>query len=616
MGGGLFCIDVDTYKGDAPKQYLQELKGLKNWSDTQKHVTARGGEHYIFKGSLDTFAPSAGVEVRGERSYIILPPSQGYKIVNNVGFSPARRDLISKLEATRPSIQLSGIATIEASVLSAAGFHENLTMLAAHKAAQHVSQADILSYLTGLLNSSVASNPAHDRHDRWKKLILNNGEELTRMVTTATAKYNDDVTIEATRELVLPKIDTLRSDAESIFGKFTVHNEEKDPAPKLVTYDGTDPFANDGYMVHEEIKIESEKSVLYPLFTENEMVVLAAEPKAGKTAIALNLCFGIASGKDIGNTLTVPERRGVLYFSLEGNSAVRKRIEAEKRRRKLDEEIPFRVVERAHRLVDDKVQDELVSKIVAADQYYREHYGCSIGMIVIDTLTKAMPGSDQNSVEDTSQLFQLVSKLRMHRVVACVMFVHHKSKAGQVRGSTNIEAEPDTVLTVSKDEVTEVATLSVKMARNIDDHLEFGFQLSGYDLGFNQQGKPINAVVVDLLESAVPNTDGTYDDISRGRLLAELTSLGVGEFKPIDYFQDAAKNKRRNHAANLVKRVKSEFAKHISIPYGNFVVTVDKRSRTIAKIVVREISPLGDDYLADAGLSAGVLDPDSRSVQS
>jgi hypothetical protein len=135
-----------------------------------------------------------------------------------------------------------------------------------------------------------------------------------------------------------------------------------------------------------------------------------------------------------------------------------------------------------------------VNKIVAADSWWREQGENRIGSIVIDTLTKAMPGGDQNSVEDTSAVFDVIARIKDAGIVAPVVIIHHNTKGGeQPRGSSNIQAEPDTLLTLTKNEETGQLHLKVLMARSIDDEASYVFDIMTEELGITAQGYNITA---------------------------------------------------------------------------------------------------------------------------
>ena len=159
----------------------------------------------------------------------------------------------------------------------------------------------------------------------------------------------------------------------------------------------------------------------------------------------------------------------------------------------------------------------------------KKEWGCELGLIVIDTLTKAMPGGDQNSVEDTSALFEIIGFLRSHNVNATIVFIHHLSKQGAVRGSTNIEAEVDVVLGVTKDKKTSIVYMDVWRARSMDEEIGYAFQFDSHYLGKTKQGHALHAPVVRLLEPDIDNSGATAALAVRyAKAMDAIVALGRG----------------------------------------------------------------------------------------
>jgi hypothetical protein len=150
-------------------------------------------------------------------------------------------------------------------------------------------------------------------------------------------------------------------------------------------------------------------------------------------------------------------------------------------------------------------------------------------MIVIDTLTKAMPGGDQNSVEDTSQLFELIGALRSMGVTANIVFIHHLSKQGDVRGSTNIEAEVDVVLGLGKIKNSSDVALNIRRARSMDEDNYYRFSFKSYHLGETVQGYQLYAPVIDLVGKEVPTSGDKVKEDWEWQKLNDALIKGLGD---------------------------------------------------------------------------------------
>jgi hypothetical protein len=72
-------------------------------------------------------------------------------------------------------------------------------------------------------------------------------------------------------------------------------------------------------------------------------------------------------------------------------------------------------------------------------------------LIVVDTQARVTVGADENSAKDMGELVAAADRLRQ-ATGACVLFVHHESRAGEnMRGSTALEGAAATLIRVTKD---------------------------------------------------------------------------------------------------------------------------------------------------------------------
>jgi AAA domain/Bifunctional DNA primase/polymerase, N-terminal len=512
----LFACDFDLYKEGA-KEYMESLAERGLLTATQVHLTRSGGLHFIYRSdtAYPNCKPHPGVEIKGEGGYVIVPPSPGYSIQQK-GIAYASEDLITELVAARRTASKSTVDQLSARILSADDFHDSLAALAARLSARGLSQAQVQRSLIDTLSASVASATTHPRHERWRSLMKDTGGELYRLSSTSHEKYNPHVAGENAREAAdAGLIDNLVSGSAGFFSRGPASDAGGDSPDlekviaSIVPPTGEWPFEKEGYFSSDDREILDQRYIMYPLFAERETVLMAAEPKAGKTAISLRLAMAVALGESVGtgpHSLAVTEPRPVLYFTLEGARAVEMRVAAERGRRKdAGQSWPERkddrlfIVDRPQNLLADKAQIEFCAKVIAHDRKCKEVYDSNLGLVFIDTLTKAMPGGDQNSVEDTSQLFKITDTLREYGVTATIVFIHHLSKQGEVRGSTNIEAEVDVVTSVEKTKTPGLVRLIIRRARSIDESVAYSFRLSSYYLGETVQGHRLAAPVVDMV---------------------------------------------------------------------------------------------------------------------
>lgn len=564
---GLFAIDFDFYKGPEARQFLDILMASGNLPPTRVHETKSAGLHYIY-GVKDggkyprNSLPHKNVEIRGDGGYIIVPPSHGYK-VQSEGVVDAPDGLLKRLaraEAQFSSLSISGLTEM---VMSGASFHEALTSLAAKLHARGDDPAKVMKTLQDAMEGSVASNPRHERHERWLRIMRGSDGELARLNTSAFKKFNpkrDQMDVDN----VAQKVDAVRRNRDVTVGGFfasapdslgggnfdlaapVTQQNAAQTAPRAAPQISSDEFPFERSYNAATVEDQDNKNFLiYPLIMEGDVVILSAEPKAGKTLTAMTLCLHAAAGVPFGGDLTPMNAKGeadkisIIYFALEGQGAIRKRVRAWLRhhhaqtgQQLTQDDLRLFVVERPVNLTSDEAKQELVDKMVLAQLYFQNKGWGPIGLTVFDTLTKAMPGKDQNSVEDTSAVFQTVDMMREVNINCAVMFIHHNNRQSKSpRGSSNILAEPDTILSVAKvepvvvDGVTrDCVQMTVYMARAIDDAQVYTMAMQNIEIGLNTQKIMEVAPVLDMLENyaAQPKqTDATLRK-NLGRVKAQF----------------------------------------------------------------------------------------------
>lgn len=533
---GLFVVDFDTYKGPDAAIYLSQLEGEGLLPPTRVHKTRGGGLHYFYSSASGVYpnvVPTDGVDVKGDGGYVIWWSEEfGGEVVSS-GVVDAPEALIAKLVEKRSAASSDSVEALKSKIMRGEAFHDSLARLAARYIGGGTDPADVTALLLQALRGSMASSPHHVRYDRWRDLMADKDNELSRIIGTAGRKYSSTGAAAGLADSLAAKMERTNKAADSMFTRYAA-TTDGDNGTTTKSYDPDKwPFEGQGYFAHENHDILKQKFVMHPIFCEGESILMAAEPKAGKTAISLTVGLHIACGLDLGTELRVAEPRSVIYLGLEGQRAIKLRIAAWRRRNDdnkvaMPEEIPMFVMENGLNLMDVAARAEVANKIVRANDWLEAKGKPSLGAIFIDTFTKAMPGGDQNSVEDTSAVFDVVSKMRDFGVTAAITFIHHLGKAGSVRGSSNIEADPDVLTGITKE--GPVVTWTVRKARSVEEGGSYRFSLDNYDLGLSEQGYMINAPVVTSLGFVAPHTaaNDVADAQAVSAVMKVIVSLGVG----------------------------------------------------------------------------------------
>jgi hypothetical protein len=264
---------------------------------------------------------------------------------------------------------------------------------------------------------------------------------------------------------------------------------------KLVLFDDIKPRLKSNYIV---------KGVI----GDGEMSVTYGDSGSGKTFFELDMSLHVAAG------LMWRGRRvrqgGVVYVAAEGGHGINNRVEAFKRHHGIRGSIPFAAVPCAVDLLNPTADTKpLINLIKVA----AKHFGMPVKLVVIDTLSRAMAGGNENAPDDMGAYVRNVDHIR-ERTGAHLANVHHSGKdaAKGARGHSLLRAATDTEIEVSRDSVTKVATARVMKQKELPTEGEFAFKLESIELGRDEDDDPVTSCVVtaedDVTVEARPKLTG------------------------------------------------------------------------------------------------------------
>ncbi|WP_420554784.1 AAA family ATPase [Neptuniibacter marinus] len=196
---------------------------------------------------------------------------------------------------------------------------------------------------------------------------------------------------------------------------------------------------------------------------------------SGKSHIALSLAVSIANGTKWFDQRT--KEGDVLILAGEGNNGLQRRlkaIEAEHETTINPERIFFS--ERPIGLDTDEGFDDAVTAI--------DNLGRDLDLIVIDTLSRHLLKSAENSNDDMAQFINRLEQLR-HRYECTVLVVHHTGKSSQqgARGASALKANIDFSFAVQKGD-NKICRLTCDKQKDADDDLPAKhFLIKGVELG-------------------------------------------------------------------------------------------------------------------------------------
>lgn len=340
--------------------------------------------------------------------------------------------------------------------------------------------------------------------------------------TFVVAADHDEKGIKAAEETGLPYFTPERigldwNDVHLARGKeyLTKKLKPRDPMDDIVMIADAQPVLKANYLVKNWIGVE-------------QFAVLYGPSNVGKSFFMLDMAFHIAAGKEWhGNKV----RGGaVLYLATEGGVAFRNRAWAIKNKYEADD-VPLAIRPMPVNLLDPDADMPELMRLVDA---IKDKYG-DLKMIVVDTLSRAMAGGNENGPEDMTAFIGNCDVLKDHAKCS-IAVVHHSGKdtAAGARGHSSLRAASDTEIELGLDATVRVAKATKQ--RDMETGKEFGFNLDVVELGLDEDGDKVTTCTIkpvtdeELQEAKQKPLDGKY------KLLMDcfwqLKGEGVGNENP------------------------------------------------------------------------------------
>ena len=253
-----------------------------------------------------------------------------------------------------------------------------------------------------------------------------------------------------------------------------------DVQPVKTTPKATKTFRIDAFAQHE-----ARPYLIKGLLDRSSYTEVFGAPGQGKTFIAMDMAYHVASGRPwMGRKV---QQGLALYLAYEGTGGLRNRAQA---------------------LVQHYGTSDVPFYFTVADFNLREPDGrralgavldglpAKPALIVIDTLAHALCGGDENSAQDVSMFNRAIQSL-IEATGATVMIIHHsgKDKTRGARGSSALQGAIDSEICVDNH------VLWPTKQRESSTDIQVGFRLHPIVLGMDEDGDPIESCVV--LENAI-----------------------------------------------------------------------------------------------------------------
>jgi hypothetical protein len=233
------------------------------------------------------------------------------------------------------------------------------------------------------------------------------------------------------------------------------------------------------------------------IIDRGSMGVLIGAPNSGKTFLALDWCFHVATGRPWGGRKVT--QGAAVYLAAEAGMTLSKRVAALEQHYGPLANIPLYIIpcpaDLAHGPDAARGLLELIRDV-------EKESGQKVELFVIDTLARVISGADENSAKDMGAVINAVGHIQRAAQPLTALITHHpgkdESKGG--RGSSTVFAACDTEMIVKEDKRGE-RTLKFTKQRDNEKGADIRFRLKPVRIGMNGDGDEVTSCYVEALGS-------------------------------------------------------------------------------------------------------------------
>lgn len=242
------------------------------------------------------------------------------------------------------------------------------------------------------------------------------------------------------------------------------------------------PARQYGLLTRDDVQAEpSAIPLIHGLIGKGQLAMIAGPSGCGKSVFQLHLGAALLNADKVFGHV-IPKRSRFLYINLEGE--LKQRLEAiEQHHEGWSFPAPAAMfLTRPWCLNDEKSVEDLAHHVNASG---------GVDVIFIDTLNRAIPGSDENLSTDMGMVIAHANLL-IEMTGAAVVLTHHTGKAKDrgPRGHSSLYAALDTCLMVDQS-ATGVRTVELIKTRQGPGGAKYYFSIENIALGEDDYGLPI-----------------------------------------------------------------------------------------------------------------------------
>ncbi len=214
---------------------------------------------------------------------------------------------------------------------------------------------------------------------------------------------------------------------------------------------------------------------------------------SGKTFFVVDMALHVAMGW-VWRGQRV-NQGAVVYIAPDGGYGLRERLQALKTHYGLDgKDVPFALLPHP---VDLGHEDTHAKEIARLIKHAGEDPYLEISLIIVDTVSRALHGGDDNSPRDMGAFVANCDLIRQE-TGAHILGIHHtgKDESRGMRGSTVLLGAVDTSIEVKHEQGTDIRVTLIAKQRDHAPAPPVAFTLEQVDLGPDEDGDPVTSCVV------------------------------------------------------------------------------------------------------------------------
>lgn len=483
--GPLLVVDVDPRNGGS--ESLAALLLTEEFTKTATSRTQGGGAHIIYALPEHTVVRGGanklgkGVDIKSFGGYIVAPGSaidgRPYAWANDFDIAIAPEWLVARCKAPRARDANAGVRIMEE---DQAGIELAQAWLAKHAPTASEGGRDDTAYKVAakLYDYGISLETCHDMLAEWAFNCTYppmSHEDIERISYSAQRNRSKSVGAAHPDAPGFEPVEIAARSAENVM------------VNAASTTRGALYYLS--YKLAASTALDQDSDPLIEgLLDRLALSVWYGDSNAGKTFVMLDAAWHIAAGKA---WATMPVRQGaVAYVAAEGGRGILKRVRALHDRYPEAGDVPLFIIPCPVDLLHHGAD---LNPLVAQIREIAREAGCNVELIVIDTLSRAMAGGNENDSADMGIFVGHLDAMR-NAIGAHVAVIHHtgKDKAKGARGHSLLRAATDTEVEIDSRRIT------VTKQRDMEGDLALSFTLRAARLGVARNGRAVTSCTLDI----------------------------------------------------------------------------------------------------------------------